>query len=239
MRRLWAFGVALLVAVQLAAAQGAVQRSWHNINPRSPGAPPSGELTVEEQRKLGLSEAQILQIAEKRRDLEKERQKIEEQLKAAREAAAAANAQVTKLSQEIRTITTVKIERIYESVLSETQLKAFRRQRFVDQAKQWLRGYRSWLKLTDAQVDDISGLLVPVFEKYARMEGELADAQERLAASRRADKVDIQAIEKAEKGVAELSKRNVYQERQTELREAMRPGLMPDQLEKLDRVRQR
>ena len=203
------------------------------------GGQASGELTIAQQRKLGLSGEQIKKIAEARRDLEKQRLAIDEQLKKARAAAAAANAEVARLSQESRTILTLKIRKVYESVMTDAQRKAWKEQQLAEQAKQWLRSYKQWLSLTDAQVEDIALLLVPVFGKYEGRQDELEDVRERLAELRRADKIDIAAIEEAEKQVAELSKPNVSAERQKELSEAMRAGLMPDQLEKFDRVKRR
>jgi len=197
------------------------------------------ELTIEQQRKLGLSDGQIQKIAEKRRELEKERAGLDKQLKAARESAAAANAEVARLSKEIRTILTLKIRKVYESVMNKAQLKEWNQQRYLQQAKRWLVRYKGWLKLTDAQMDDIGQLLVPAYQKYEKMEGELADARERVSELWQVDKVDVKAIEEAEKKVDELSKRNIYRLRDGELREKMRAGLMPEQLEKFDRVRRR
>ena len=201
---------------------------------------PQGELSIEEQRKLGLSDEQILKIAEKRRELEKERAKLDEQLKAAQGAASAANAEVARINQSIRDLSAGKaVEAVYEAVMTPEQHAKYESQRYLDQAKQWLRGYQSWLKLTDAQVEDISGLLVPVFEKYEKMTDEAAAARETLDKLRVADKLDIAAIEKAEKEVEGLSRRQVYQERQNELMDKMRAGLMPDQIDKLDRIQRR
>ena len=236
-----ACGLALGVwcLASLASAQAVVNQRWYGQYPRYPAARQSGELTVAELRKLGLSDKQILKIAEQRRDIERQREELDKKIEAARAAAAAANAHVAALNGQIRTLTTEGIEKVYESVMTKPQLEAYHRQRYVDQAKQWLRSYKNWLKLTDEQVDDIAGLLVPVFEKYDKRQGHLADARTHLAELRRADKIDIAAIDAAEKEVAELSKPNVYQERQKELRDAMRAGLLPDQLERLDRVRRR
>jgi len=207
--------------------------------PYGPYGQPSAELTVEQQKKLGLTAEQIQKIAELRRDLEKERAKLDADLKKATEAVAAANAEIARLNQEVRELSTTRLQKIYDTVLTDAQRKALERNRLVEQAKQWLRGYQSWLKLADAQVEDISGLLVPVFEKYAKLESEVGDARERLGELRRADKIDIAAIEKAEKEAGELSKRNVYQQRQDELMDKMRAGLLPDQLEKLGQVHRR
>jgi len=214
---------------------------------RGPGSPysygpygqPSTELTIEQQRKLGLSEEQIRKIAELRRDLERERAKLDEQLKAASAAAVAANAEVSRISAELRSLTTTRLQKVYDSVLTEAQRKTLAQQRLGEQARNWLRGYQQWLKLTDAQMEDITGLLVPVFEKYARMEDETAAARERLADLRRAEKPDIVAIEKAEKEVDDLARRNIYQQRQDELMQRMRAGLMPDQAEKLGQIHRR
>ncbi len=204
-----------------------------------PYGQPSVELSIEQQRKLGLSEAQIQKIAELRRDLEKERVKLEDGLKTASDAVAAANAEMGRLNQAIRDLSTTRLQKVYDAVLTEAQRKALERNRVVDQAKQWLRGYQSWLKLSDGQVEDISSLLVPVFEKYGKMESEVGDARERLSDLRCAEKLDIAAIEKAEKEVETLSKRTYYQERQNELMDKMKAGLMPDQLEKLGQVHRR
>jgi chromosome segregation ATPase len=200
---------------------------------------PSTELTIEQQRKLGLSEEQIQKIAEKRRDIEKERAALDTQLRAAQQAAAAANAEVARLNQEVQTLLSVRLVKVYESLMNETQLNAWRQQRCLEQAKQWLASYKPWLKLSDAQVDDIAALLVPVFEKYSKMEDQKTAAREGLAELRRAEKPDVAAIEKAEKELAELSRQNVYQLRQDELFDKMRAGLLPDQLEKLDKMYRR
>jgi len=241
MRISWAAVAVLLLAGHLAVAQQVQGRYGYRRYPQygySYGQQ-SVDLTIEEQRKLGLSDAQIKKIAELRRELEKERVKLDAQLKAARDAAAAANAEVSRLNQEIRALSTTRLRKIYDDVLTPEQRKALDRRRCLEQAKAWLRGYRSWLKLSDAQVEDIAGLIAPVFEKYERMGDEAAAARERLAELRRAEKLDVAAIEKAEKEVEELSRRNIYQARQDELMEKMRAGLMPDQLEKLNRMRRR
>ncbi|MBM4039614.1 MAG: hypothetical protein FJ290_13990 [Planctomycetes bacterium] len=204
-----------------------------------PYGQPSVELSIEQQKKLGLTAEQILKIAELRRDLEKERVKLEDDLKRASDAVAAANAEMGRLNQAIRELLTTRLQKVYDTVLTDAQRKALERNRVVEQAKQWLRGYQSWLKLTDVQVEDISGLLVPVFEKYAKMETEVSDARERLSELRRAEKLEIAAIEKAENEVEVLSKRTFYQERQNELMDKMRAGLLPDQLEKLGQVHRR
>jgi predicted nucleic acid-binding Zn-ribbon protein len=232
MRMLVVWGVGLLLAAQAPAQE------WRapGVTSYSGYGQPTVELSIEQQRKLGLSDEQIQKIAEQRRDLEKERAKLEGQLKAASDAASVANAEVARIGQEVRGLATAKLQKIYDSVLTEAQKKTLAAQRLAEQARNWLRGYQSWLKLTDAQMDDLSGLLAPVFDKYSKMETELADARERLAEARRATKLDLAAIEKAEKEVAELSKRNVYQQRQDELMDKMRAGLLPDQLEKLGQV---
>lgn len=187
------------------------------------------DFTIEELRKLGLSPEQIQKIVDLRRDIEKQRAVLEAQLQAA-------NAEVARLHQEIRNLTTTRLVKAIESVMTPEQVKAWQQQEATEQAKQWLQGYRYWLKLTDAQVTDISALLAPVFAKYAKLEQDAADARNRLAELRRADKVDLAALEAAEKQVAELSTINVWQKRQAELIEKMRPGLLPDQLEKLDKI---
>jgi hypothetical protein len=205
----------------------------------SPYGQPSVELSVEDQKKLGLTAEQIQKIAELRRDLEKERAKLDEGLKKAGDAVAAANAEMARINQEIRDLSTTKLQKVYDAVLTEAQRKALERNRLVDQAKQWLRSYQAWLKLSDAQMEDISALLVPVFEKYGKMESTVGDAREHLSELRRADAPDIAAIEKAEKDVEELAKHTYYQERQNELMDKMRAGLLPDQLEKLGQVQRR
>jgi len=241
MRTLWALAVMAIVAGGVAVAEEARWRGGYPYQYQYgyPYGQPSTELTIEQQRKLGLTEEQIQKIAELRRELEKERAKLDAQLKAANDAAAAANAEVARLNQEIRAFSTARLQKVYDGVLTEAQRKTLDSQRYLDQARMWLRGYQSWLKLSDAQVEDISTLIVPVFEKYARMEDEAADTRESLAALRRADKLDIAAIEKAEKQVAELAKRNVYQARQDELMQKMRAGLLPDQLEKIGQMMRR
>jgi len=235
----WLLGLGILCAVAAAAqAQGALREWWSNrFRQRRGAGEQSEELTIEQQRKLGLNDEQIQKIAEKRRDLEKERAKLEKQLDAARGAAAAANAEVARLGKEIRSILTVKITKVYESVMSEAQLKEQRTQAYLEQAKQQLAMYRGWLKLTDAQIDDIAQMVVPVLEKYDKMGEELEDARQRLAELRRAEKLDIKAIDKAEKQLDELSKRTTWRRQTEEFREKMRAGLMPEQLERFERFR--
>jgi len=204
-----------------------------------PGQAQAADLTIEQQRKLGLTDEQILKIAEQRRDLEKERAKVEAQFKAAQEAAAAANAEVARLNQQLYADFGAKLTRIYEAAMTEPQRKAWNAKRYADQARQWLQNYKQWLKLTDAQMDDLSALLVPVYEKCEKMEQGVADTRDRLAALRKAEKPDVAAIEKAEKELAEASQQNIWQLRQNELMDKMRPGLLPDQIEKLDRIQHR
>ncbi|MBM4036026.1 MAG: hypothetical protein FJ291_30200 [Planctomycetes bacterium] len=234
----WLAAMALGVAASLAAAGEGPY--WGGPGYSYPGYPgygqPSVELSIEQMRKLGLSAEQIQKISELRRDVEKDRVRLDAQLKAAQQAAAAANAEVSRLSQELYGLNSTRLAKVYEAVMSEPQLKAWKQQRYLDQAKQWLASYKQWLKLTDAQVEDISGLLVPVYEKYAKAEEQTASARDRLADLRKADKPDVAAIEKAEKDIAELSKTNVWQQRQTELMDKMKPGLLPDQIEKLDKM---
>lgn len=230
-----ALGVALAAGVAAAEGQGGMRAPGYPYY--YPGYYQKGQdLTIEEQRKLGLTPEQIQKVAELRRDLEKERVRLDAQLKAAQQAAAATNAEVARLTQDLHALTNAKLTTIYEKVMNEAQLKRWKQQRFSDQAKQWLASYKQWLKLSDAQVEDITGLLAPVYEKYAKMEDQAAGAREQLAELRRAEKPDVAAIEKAEKQVAELSKTNVWQARQTECMDKMRPGLLPDQLEKLEKV---
>lgn len=249
MKSVWMIGIALAATTAMAQA-GQVQRVTVPAGGggayRQPyggygqyGLKQSAELTIAEQRKLGLSEEQIQKIAELRRELEKEKAKLDEQLAAARAAAAAANAEVARLNGMVVTITTQRIRKVYESVMTPDQLKTWNKQKYLDQAKQYLRGYMRWLNLTEDQVADIAQLLVPVYEKYDTMQEELDGAKARLAGLRTAEKLDVAAIDKAEKQVAELSKVNVYTERYKELREAIRPGLMPDQLEKFERTGRR
>ena len=243
MVRQWAGVLALAVAATAGAQAVRTQQYGGGYTYGRSGYPygqrTSAELTIEQQRKLGLSAEQIRKIAELRRDLEKERDALGKQLEAARAAASAANAEVARLNGRIGEITRVRIRKVFESVMSPEQVKAWKKQDYAEQAKQYLRGYMRWLKLTDDQMEDIAQLLVPVYEKYDKMQNSLTDARERLAELRKADPVDIAAIEKAEQEVAKLSKVNVYQERYKELREAIRPGLMPDQLEKFDRTGRR
>jgi chromosome segregation ATPase len=193
------------------------------------------QLTIEEQRQLGLTDEQIQKIADKRRDLEREREKIEAELQAARAAARAANAEASRIQKELNLFTTDRLEEVFKSVMTEEQLKKWNQQRLHERAEQWLKRHSYGLKLTDAQSDDISLLLVPVLEKLEKLQDELGDARKRLAELRRADKVDIKAVEKAEKAVAELGKRTGYRPREDALLEAMRAGLMAEQIEKLNR----
>lgn len=231
-------GMLAVVVAGLVAGSAVAQQAYRQPYAQGRGQP-SAELTIEEQRELGLSDEQIRKIAEARRELEKEREALDTQLEAARAAARQANAEVARLTTEVRELTTVRLRQVYESVMTPEQRQAWEKQQYLDQAKQYLRGYARWLKLTDAQVEDIAQLLVPVYEKYDKKTRELAEAQQHLAALRKADELDIAAIAEAEQRVADLSKTNIYRERYQELREAMRPGLMPDQLEKFERYGRR
>ena len=242
MRGYWVglWGV-LCLAASVAAAQEVFMRHAPGAVQYGPWGQTQGpaDLTIEQQRKLGLSDEQVQKIAEKRRDIEKERAALAAQLKVAEGAARAANEEVARLSREMTTVLTQKITKVYESLMDEAQLKAWKQQRFIEQAKQWLTGFKAHLKLTDAQVDDIANMLVPVYEKYGKMETEMEEAKERLAELRRADKIDIAAIDKAEKEVAQLSLQSIWKLRQDELMEKMRGGLMPDQLERFDQTYRR
>ncbi|MBM4039314.1 MAG: hypothetical protein FJ290_12440 [Planctomycetes bacterium] len=188
-----------------------------------------GDLTIEQQRKLGLSAEQIQKIADLRRDVEKQRAALDAQIQAA-------SAELARLQQELRGLA-AKLPKAVESVMTPEQVKAWQQQQASDQARQWLQSYRYWLKLTDAQMEDLGNLLAPVFVKYTKMEQDAADARDHLSELRRAEKVDVAAVDAAEKRVAELTTQNVYMKRQTELMEKMRPGLLPDQIEKLDKMR--
>jgi hypothetical protein len=178
-------------------------------------------------RKLGLSDEQIKQIAEKRREIEKEREKLEAAL-------AAHRAEMGRIGGELQSLRTVRLTKVYESVMSPEQFKKWQEQGYLAQARNYLQRYRNWLKLTDAQMQDIAHLLVPVYARHAKTDREIAEAAERLAGLRRADPIDVAAIEQAEKLSAELSKQRDYRARQDEYLEALRAGLMPDQLERLD-----
>lgn len=244
MMRTWAIGLAIVGALASAAV---AQQGGRVTYPVGGGAyqgypygqKQSAELTIEEQRKLGLSDEQIQKIAVARREVEVQREQIQKELDAARAAASAANAEAARLNGDLRTLLNVRIRKIYESVMTPDQLKAWQKQQNIEQARQFLRSYMRWLNLTDAQVEDIAQLLVPVYDKYDKMQEELDAAKERLVGLRKAEKLDIAAIAKAEEDVAELSKVSIYQARYKELRDAMRPGLMPDQLEKFDRYGRR
>ncbi|MFP4057704.1 MAG: hypothetical protein ACLF0G_12630 [Candidatus Brocadiia bacterium] len=225
------FGLALAFA---ASAYGLETTRWRSQRWRRP-SPKSQELTIEEQRELGLSDEQIQQIAEKRRTLEKERAELEAQLEAARKAAAAANAEVARLSTAVRGLQTERLREVYEAVMTEEQLAAWERQGYIEEARRHLRGYRRWLDLSDDQVDQIARLMVPVFRKYDRLQRELEDARAYLHELRVAEEIDVEAIEAAEKRLAELTQRASLRNRTEELREVMRTGLLPDQLEKFDR----
>lgn len=190
-----------------------------------------GDLTIEQLRNLGLTPEQIQKVADARRDIERQRAALEAQIQAA-------NSELARLYQEMRTLTTTKLVKTLEAVMTPEQAQAWRQQEARDQARQWLVGYRYWLKLTDAQVEEAVALLAPVFAKYSKGEQDLADARARLAELRRADQVDVAAVDAAEKAVAQLTSaaQNVYQKRHAELLEAMRPALTPDQLEKVDKM---
>jgi hypothetical protein len=131
------------------------------------------------------------------------------------------------------------MRRLYESVMTPEQRATWEKQQAIEQAKAYLRRYQRWLNLKAEQIDDIALLLVPVYQKYDKLEAAEDDARQELAELRRADKIDIQAIEAAEKKVAEADEANSYRGRTAELRDAMRLGLMPDQIERLERARRR
>lgn len=233
-----------VVAASVALAQGgarlgAAERGRSYRAPYSRGGYQSRgqtlrELTIEQQRQLGLSGEQIKKIAEQRRDLERERAKIEEQLEKARDASRAVYAEVSRIQTQLRELDTEKLEAVFRSVMTKDQLKAWEQKRYLDMARQFLRGYRQWLKLTDEQVDDLALLLVPVYQKYEQIEDEKRAAREQVAELRRADEIDVVAIEKAEKELDGLQKTNVYTARRNELMKAMRSGLLPEQAKKLD-----
>jgi len=191
------------------------------------------DLTIAQQRELGLSDEQIAKIAERRRDIENDRAAVEARLQKAREAIQAASAEAARIQAELQDLDTSRLDEVFLAVMTKDQVRAFDRKRFAALAAQWLQGYRQWLKLTEAQVEDITLLLVPVFEKYDKVEDEKAAARDRLAAVRKADPLDIAAIDQAEKKLAELMKENAYVARQSELMKALRGGLLPDQVEKL------
>ncbi len=234
--RKWTAAVAL--AGLLASAVGAQERGrwqggrgWERARPVT--------MTIEQQRKLGLSDEQIQKIAEARRDLEQERVKVEEQLKAADEAVAQANVIASGLRGQIRDITTVRLRKVYESVMTPDQLAAWKKQGYIERATRYVRQYERWLNLKADQIADLALLLVPVYEKYDKLEADETAATEELATLRRAEKVDVAAIEAAEKAVAEADRLNSGNARGRELREAMTAGLMPDQLERFERMQRR
>lgn len=236
--RKWTAAAIVLWALATVAAAQQVRRQQFG-GPRPPDRERTVTLSIEEQRKLGLSDAQIQKIAEARAGLERERAKLEEQLEGAYEAVANANAAAGKLRSQVRDITSVRIRKVYESVMTPEQLAAWKKQGYVEQAKRYLRQYSRWLNLKDEQVEDIALLLVPVYRKYDKLDEDERAAREALAELRRAEKVDVAAIEAAEKKVAELDELNSYNGRTRELRDAMRAGLMPDQLERLEQGGQR
>lgn len=237
MRKWTAAAIVLWALATIAAAQQVRRQQFGG--PRPPDRERTVTLSIEEQRKLGLSDAQIQKIAEARAGLERERAKLEEQLEGAYEAVANANAAAGKLRSQVRDITSVRIRKVYESVMTPEQLAAWKKQGYVEQAKRYLRQYSRWLNLKDEQVEDIALLLVPVYRKYDKLDEDERAAREALAELRRAEKVDVAAIEAAEKKVAELDELNSYNGRTRELRDAMRAGLMPDQLERLEQGGQR
>jgi len=151
--RTWAVGLAIVGALASAAVAQQGGRVTYPVGGGYQGyrygQKPSAELTIEEQRKLGLSDEQIQKIAVARREVEVQREQIQKELDAARAAASAANAEVARLNGDLRTVLTVRIRKIYESVMTPDQLKAWKKQQFVDQAKQYLRSYMRWLKLTE------------------------------------------------------------------------------------------
>lgn len=234
MRRRWLLSVVLLSAV---AAAGAGQ-AW---GPRGypyygSGGKKLSEMTIQEQRQLGLSDAQIKQIAEKRRAIERQRAQMEKQLEAARATVRAANAEVVRLQREMRRLLPDRLEAVYKAVMTKEQFEAWQRQRDQERARLWLRSYARSLKLSDEQVDDIAMLLAPVFAKYDKLGDEQEAAEGRLAERRLADPIDVAAIEAAEKQVADLRRRNNYRDRHNALLDALRAGLLPDQQAHFDRI---
>ena len=234
----WAMAV-VLVAVAASAADAQERGRPPFGRFRGQDRPRSEMLTIEQQRKLGLSDEQIQKIADARGVLERERAKLEEQLRAADDAVAQANVIAWRLRGQIRDLTTVRIRKVYESVMTPEQLAAWKKQGTIEEARRYLRQYTRWLSLKDDQVEDLALMLVPVFEKYDKLEADETQAREALAKLRRAEKVDVAAVEAAEKKAAEADRLNSTAARYRELREAMRAGLMPDQLERLERGQRR
>lgn len=242
MRRCWWLGV-LILGVAAAAAQGQGGGVWVNPGPgqaaywsgRGPAQAPT-DLTVERLRSLRLTDEQIQKFEVLRRDIETQRVALEAQVKAAQQAAATANAEAARLQGELQTLLSEKIVKVLDSLLNEDQRKAMHQQDFTDQAKAWLQGYKGFLKLTDAQVDDIAAMIVPVFEKYSTMEADAAAARKNLSDLHLADKPDVAAIDAAEKKVSELSTQNLAKKRQDELMDKMAAGLLPDQLERFNQI---
>ena len=235
MTRSWAWSLVVLCGVAaLAAAQGGRQTrpyGGYRYNPRYGYTRKLSQLSIAELRQLGLSDQQIHTVAEKRRDVERQRQAIETRLAAAREATRAANAEANRIQAELTTLTNETLESAIRSAMTDEQLKRWEHKRRLDRAKSWLRSYSYSLKLTDAQKEDIAALLVPIFTKQDGLADAIAAAQEHLDTLRRADKLDIQAIDQAEKRLAELQEQNITTARTKALLEAMRAGLLPEQLD--------
>lgn len=224
--------LALLAAT--ASAQQAPQRGQGGRGGQR-GGPRPLTLSIEALRKLGLSAGQIEKVAAARGELERERVKLEAQLKAADDAVVAAGAASARLRGQLGELWTVRIRKVYEGTMPPEQFKAWEMQARMERARRYVRQYQRWLNLKDDQIEDLALMAVPIYEKYDKLEKGEAAAREALAELRRAEKPDVAAIEAAEKRADELDGQNSYTARTRELREAIRPGLMPDQVERFER----
>lgn len=196
-------------------------------------------MSIEELRKLGLSAEQVQKVSAARAELERERVTLEAQLKAADDAVVAAGAAASRVRDQLGELWTVRIRKVYEGIMTPEQLKSWEMQARMGRARRYVRQFQRWLNLKDDQIEDLALMVVPVYDKYDKLEKGEAAAREALAELRRAEKPDVAAIEAAEKRVEELDGQNSYTARSREMREAMRPGLMPDQVERFERGQRR
>ena len=194
-----------------------------------------GQLTIAELRELGLSDDQLQKVCETRRDLGRQVKKLEAQRDAARAAVRAANAEANRIAAEITRLTGDDLDAAIKAVMTPEQRTRWAERHLLDQAKRWLKSYSYSLNLTEAQNEDIAQLLVPVLKEQEAGRARLAEARASLETLREADKIDVKAIDQAEKSLAELEKQSPPRGHYKPLLEAMRAGLLPDQLEKFDK----
>jgi len=140
-------------------------------------------VTVERLRALHLSDEQIQKFEVLRRDIEKERVALEAQVKAAQQAAAAANAEAARLQGKLQTLLTQKIVKVLDSLMNEDQRKAWHQQDFTEQAKQWLQSHKGWLNRR-CQARIVSGFTMPTTRRISfRPIASAASIRERRSSS--------------------------------------------------------